>query len=263
MKKILIILTAIILLLAAGCEEEPGDTAHLQFAELWGEEFSVSQRVQELDGQSVSMTGFMAMQSPLDGSFIYLTNAPMVSCPYCIPGTDTPVSAIPAMAQEGDSIDFTEEPVTISGKLEVEEKTDEFGYTTPFRIHVNELAVADKDKMPQSLQEYAMLTADGVGMELLGIMNEMQAYTAEEIPEEEMEPLGIGEIETLINQVEGYGVDSFEPLLEIMEDAKELAKEFNELMDEGEEEKLSAYREDVIALWDEYFEWSNEMARMD
>ncbi len=263
MKKILIILTTIVLLLAAGCEGEPGESAHLQFAELWDEDFNISQRVKELDGDNVSMTGFMAMQSPLDGSFIYLTNAPMVECPYCIPGTDIPVSAIPAMAPAGDSIEFTEEPVTVSGELEVEEKTDEFGYTTPFRIHVNDLKVADKDEMPQSLQEYAMLTADGVGMEFLGVMNEMQAYTAEETPEEEMEQIDIGEIEALINQVEGYGVDSFEPLLGILKEVKELAEEINELMEEGEEENLSAYREDVIALWDEYFEWSNEMARMD
>lgn len=263
MRKLLILLSTIVILFAAGCENEPAESTHLQFGELWDEDFNVSPRVKELEGENVSMTGFMAIQSPLDGSFIYLTNAPMVSCPYCIPGTDTPVFAIPAIAPEGDSIEFTEEPVTITGELEVEEKTDEFGYTTPFRIHVDDLLVADAEEMPPTLQEYTMLTSDGVGVEILDIVNKMQSYTTGEIADDELEPLDLTEIDNLINQVEGYGVDSFDPLVEILEDIKELAEDINEAIAEGEEEILSNYREDVIAAWDEYFEWSNEMATIE
>ena len=40
-----------------------------------------------LDGTAVTISGYMATSSPVDGSFMFLMNLPYQSCPFCVPNT--------------------------------------------------------------------------------------------------------------------------------------------------------------------------------
>ena len=259
---------AVALLTASGCSQEKGPSVAIRFGELWDRDFNVSERIKGLDGERVSMTGFMAVQSPLDGSFIYLTNAPMVSCPYCIPGTNTPVFAVPAIAPPRNPINFTDEPVTISGKLEIAEKVDEFGYTTPFRINVETLKIADISQMPQSLRDYTMLSSEGVTAEITALIDKAYNITMGEaeitvgntviVPQMELD-----EINRLKNKVRSYNIESFEPLIDILDDLSELSEKLNEQIEADETDKLSDYTDEAFLLWEDYFDWANNMAAIE
>ena len=265
---IALIIIAVSLLAVYGCSQEQGPTVAIRFGELWDSDYNVSERIKGLDGERVSMTGFMAVQSPLDGSFIYLTNAPMVTCPYCIPGTNTPVFAVPAIAPPRDPITFTDQPVTISGKLEIEEKVDEFGYTTPFRINVETLKIADISQMPQSLRDYTMLSSEGITADVTALIDKAYNITLGEaeitvgdkviVPQMELD-----EINRLKNRIGGYNNDSFEPLIEILDDLSELSEKLNELIEANETEKLSDYTQEAFLLWEDYFDWANDMAAIE
>ncbi len=272
MRKVLAIGFIFILLLIAGCsQEETGKNesamsdkiVNIQFGELMDQNYNISRRVQELDGKKVSMTGFMAMQSPLDGSFIYLTNAPLVSCPYCIPGTSTPIYAIPVIAAPDKPITYTEQPVTITGVLEVTDKTDQLGYTTPFRINVESLSIADAAQMPQPLQEYAMLASDGVTIDILLVLDQLVAYTCYDLSE--LNPgmvfvIDLEQIDKLTIKVKGYGFSSFDPLLYILQQTNDLAIKINKLIENNEKELMINYSEEGMSNLNAYFEWADEMA---
>ncbi len=258
----------ITLLTASGCSPETGPSVAIRFGELWDREFNVSERIKGLDGEQVNMTGFMAVQSPLDGSFIYLTNAPMVTCPYCIPGTNTPVFAVPAIAPPRNPIKFTEQPVTITGKLEVAEKKDEFGYTTPFRINIETLKIADISEMPQSLRDYTMLTSEGITGEITAFIDKAYNITTGDaavtvgnaviIPQMEL-----AEINRLRNRVRSYNIDSFDYLIAILDDLSDLASKLNALIETDETENLSEHSQEAFQLWEDYFDWANNMAAIE
>lgn len=274
MKKVLVIVVTIVLVLTAGCsQKEPRKAVTILFSELMDQNYNVSKRVKELDGKKVSMTGFMAMQSPLDGSFIYLTNAPLVSCPYCAPGTSTPIYAIPAIAAAGKPITYTEQPITIIGVLEVKDKTDQFGYTTPFRINVESLSMADAAQMSQSLKEYSMLVSDGVIMDVLLVLDQLITYTYYDLQKNfqgtsQLDPnmiyaVDIEKIDGLIKKVKGYGLSSFDPLVDILQKTKDLSIEVNKLIENDEKEKMITYSEEGLFIWYAYFAWTDEMAAIE
>ncbi len=268
-KKVFIMLT-IILAFFAGCSSEKGPYVQIRFGEFWDSEFNVSNRIKSLDDERVSITGFIAMQSPLDGSFIYLTNAPLVTCPYCIPGTNTPVSAIPAIARPWRPIKYTEQPVTITGILEVKEKTDDFGYTTPFRIKIESIAMTDMSVMPQSLKDYNMLSSEGLIDEVTAVIIQAYIITIDRDQSETftddaviIEKIDIERINALESSIKGYSLSSFDPLINILEDLKEASLILNAHIDNDETEKLTDYNEDVYFLWERYFDWSNIMAAIE
>ncbi len=273
MKKIALAFTGLILalvLLCAGCspEKQAGQAGvvALHFRELMDEDNNLSLRVRELDGKKVSITGFMAMQSPLDGSFVYLTNMPLVVCPYCIPGTNTLLNAIPAIAPAGKPIKYTEQPVTVIGVLEIGEKKDFFGYTTPLRINVESIAVADAGKLSPSLKEYAMLASDGVIMEVLLLLDQLVTYTSYDLSE--LDPamlyaVDLEKIDGLMGKVRGYGVPSYGGLIDILQGARELAVELNQLMESGRQEEMINFAAEGAFLWRAYFAWADEMATLD
>jgi len=268
MKKILVLicLTVLILLLGGCSQDEAAKTVGIRFNELMDEDYNISKRVEDLDGKKVSMTGFMAMQSPLDGSFIYLTNAPLVSCPYCIPGTSTPISTIPAIAPDGKPITYTEQPVTIIGVLEVEDKTDRFGYTTPFRINVESLSIADASILPQSIKEYSMLASDGVIMDVLILLDQLTTYTSYNPWKHDpsmIYPIDIEEIDRLSKKVKRYGVPSYNALVDILQRTKDLSIEVNKLIESDQKDQMINYAEEGIFIWYAYFAWADEMATLE
>ena len=86
--KLRIIALAVALVVAlgalAGCgNQTSGDgVTKLSFKAASGYDY-----LKSLDGTQVSINGYMATSSPVDGSFMFLMNLPYQSCPFCVPNT--------------------------------------------------------------------------------------------------------------------------------------------------------------------------------
>lgn len=113
----------------------------------------VAQNLKNLNGKKVKLSGYMAEQSPIDKSFIYLVSQPYVVCPFCTVGDITKLEVMSVLRADGGGIEFRNNPVEIYGTLEVEPKKDVFDYTTQFRI------IADKIVNLEESNENATVNA--------------------------------------------------------------------------------------------------------
>ena len=139
MKKVFIrILCALFVLLFAlsviSCGNDGKDATKISFKSAATYEY-----LKTLDGQKVTINGYMATSSPVDGSFIFLMNLPYQSCPFCIPNTSQLSNTIEVYPKKKESFSFTNQAVKVVGTLQVAASkdqyfTDEFGYQFNFRI---------------------------------------------------------------------------------------------------------------------------------
>lgn len=135
-RKILLLVVALSLLFCfAGCEKTAdGEVTKLSFRAASGYDY-----LKTLDGTTVSINGYMATSSPVDGSFIFLMNLPYQSCPFCIPNTSQLSNTMEIYPQKGEAFSFTNQAIKVVGKLVVAENenepfTDQYGYQFNFKI---------------------------------------------------------------------------------------------------------------------------------
>ena len=139
-KKILIKFAAIFLLLAVmtssfvACNKDNsidpnGDNVtKLSFKAAYGYDY-----LKTLDGTAVTISGYMATSSPVDGSFMFLMNLPYQSCPFCVPNTSQLSNTMEIYPKKGESFSYTTQAIQVVGTLEVSESedkpfTDMYGY---------------------------------------------------------------------------------------------------------------------------------------
>lgn len=134
LKKILcIILATLSLFFVIGC----GDTADA--IKLSFKSASTFDYLKSIDGQTVTINGYMATSSPVDGSFMFLMNLPYQSCPFCVPNTSQLSNTMEVYPKNGKSFPFTNQAIKVTGKLKVAESetdffTDRYGYEFNFMI---------------------------------------------------------------------------------------------------------------------------------
>jgi len=92
-----------------------------------------------LDGTTVTINGYMATSSPVDGSFMFLMNLPYQSCPFCVPNTSQLSNTMEIYPKKGDAFTYTAQAIKVVGKLVVAESedkpfTDKYGYQFNFKI---------------------------------------------------------------------------------------------------------------------------------
>ena len=117
----------------AACGENK-DAAKLSFKSATSFE-----ELKKLDGQLVSINGYMATSSPVDGGYLFLMNLPYQSCPFCVPNTSQLSNTMAVYAKEGKSFDYTGQAIKVVGKLVVAESEDQpfmdkYGYEFSFKI---------------------------------------------------------------------------------------------------------------------------------
>ena len=118
--------------------------------------------LRNLDGKTVTLTGYMATLSPMSGEYIYLMNMPYQSCPFCIPNTTQLANTIAVYAASGSSFEYTDRPVKIVGKMEIGDYTDEYGYQYSYRIADASCEVVDLSDVSADYALYQSLAEDGV-----------------------------------------------------------------------------------------------------
>ena len=119
----------------AGCEDKTAENAtKLSFQAASGYDY-----LKTLDGTLVTISGYMATSSPVDGSFMFLMNLPYQSCPFCVPNTSQLSNTMEVYPMEGEPFAFTNQAIKVVGTLEVAENenepfTDMYGYQFNFKI---------------------------------------------------------------------------------------------------------------------------------
>ena len=136
MKRIACLLIAIVLLFSfAGCKKTPsGEVTKLSFQAASGYDY-----LKTLDGQQVTINGYMATSSPVDGSFMFLMNLPYQSCPFCVPNTSQLSNTMEVYPKKGEAFSYTSQAIKIVGTLVVAEDeskpfTDMYGYEFNYKI---------------------------------------------------------------------------------------------------------------------------------
>ena len=126
---------AALLLCFAGCKKaQTGEVTKLSFQAASGYDY-----LKTLDGTQVSISGYMATSSPVDGSFIFLMNLPYQSCPFCVPNTSQLSNTIEVYSPKNEPFAFTNQAIRVVGTLEVAKNKDEpftdmYGYQFSFKI---------------------------------------------------------------------------------------------------------------------------------
>ena len=135
-KKFTVKITALILAIiticgfCSSCKDkiDPKDAIKLSFKSASGYEY-----LKSINGKTVTINGYMATSSPVDGSFMFLMNLPYQSCPFCVPNTTQLSNTMEVDPKKGNSFDYTAQAIKIVGKLVVAEDpekpfTDKYGY---------------------------------------------------------------------------------------------------------------------------------------
>ena len=134
MKKVIALFLCGILLLGMAACGEPETATKLSFKSATSYE-----ELKKLDGQMVTINGYMATSSPVDGGYLFLMNLPYQSCPFCVPNTSQLSNTMAVYAKEGSAFNYTGQAIKVIGKLVVAESedqpfTDNYGYEFNFKI---------------------------------------------------------------------------------------------------------------------------------
>ena len=138
-KSIFIKLVAILLLIVAttssfvACGEDRIDPNGENVTKLSFKAASGYDYLKTLDGTLVTISGYMATSSPVDGSFMFLMNMPYQSCPFCVPNTSQLSNTMEIYPKKGKTFSYTTQAIQVVGTLEVSESedkpfTDMYGY---------------------------------------------------------------------------------------------------------------------------------------
>ena len=123
-KRFLAVLLGCLLLFSlAGCDSGGIDEANatkLSFKSAASYDY-----LKTLNGQTVTISGYMATSSPVDGSFMFLMNLPYQSCPFCVPNTSQLSNTMEVYPKSGDSFAYTNQAIRVVGTLVVADSEDE------------------------------------------------------------------------------------------------------------------------------------------
>lgn len=156
------ILFALLLALIAGALAGCGGSGGAEAQKLSFAESASIETITALDGKQVTLTGYMATLSPLSGEYIYLMNLPYQSCPFCVPNTQQLANTMAVYAPKGKTFPYTDRPVRITGKMELGDFTDEYGYTYNYRIVDATYEAVDLSQVSADYAMYQSLAEDGV-----------------------------------------------------------------------------------------------------
>ena len=107
---------------------DPNDVQKLSFKAASGYDY-----LKSIEGATVTISGYMATSSPVDGSFMFLMNLPYQTCPFCVPNTSQLSNTMETYPKKGETFAYTTQAIRVVGKLEVSESedkpfTDMYGY---------------------------------------------------------------------------------------------------------------------------------------
>ena len=161
---------AALLLCFAGCKETRTDEViKLSFRAASGYDY-----LKTLDGTQVSISGYMATSSPVDGSFMFLMNLPYQSCPFCVPNTSQLSNTMEVYSKKNEPFAFTNQAIQVVGTLEVAESedkpfTDMYGYEFNYKIVDATYTVIQADALSEEMALWQKIAETDVVSDIYGM----------------------------------------------------------------------------------------------
>ena len=280
--------TIAVLALVAACLTGCGGAKSAEARKLSFAESVSIDAIRALDGQPVTITGYMATLSPLSGDYIYLMNLPYQSCPFCVPNTQQLANTMAVYAAKGKTFEYTDRPVKITGRMELGDFTDEYGYAYNYRIADANCETVDLSQVSAEYAMYQSLAEDGVIADVNGMFDyllfvcqwtEYQSSYTDENGQDVTYYLYPGDVENMLADDSGYGYaaqaaedyfpglvrrvknvggDSLKELTDIIDDAGALEQYARGALAEGRysyDEAADKYvLDDSAELYDRFYE---------
>ncbi len=132
-RMIVLLLTMVMIFTLVACGAEGSNTKDEEITKLSFKAASGYEYLKTLDGKPVTISGYMATSSPVDGSFLFLMNLPYQSCPFCVPNTSQLSNTMEVYPKDGETFSYTAQAIKVEGVLAVSESedkpfTDTYGY---------------------------------------------------------------------------------------------------------------------------------------
>lgn len=248
-KKINLVVLCIAFVLAfAGCTALSIDKSkytQIKFNEMYETNLDtkeVSQKLKLLNGKKVMLSGYMAEQSPVDESFIYLVSQPYVVCPFCTLGDITKLDVMTVYMANGTGIKFRTNAVEIYGTLEVEPKQDSFGYTTQFRIIADRVENLEESEGNEALNSYYnQLNEAGMILDIQQLQMNIDSLTDPDTMASYYGTTPVGVIDKIKEDTMWDNIDQY---VVYIKECPDIVKSC-----EPEDEKLKAVNESLIELY--------------
>ena len=107
----------------------------LRLRELYEKDLSFSALAESLEGQLVSVRGFMAPPLRAESRFFVLTKRPMATCPFCNDGDEWPDDIVAVYAKRVVDVMAFNVPLVVRGRLSLgEERDPENGFVSRVRL---------------------------------------------------------------------------------------------------------------------------------
>ncbi len=158
----LLLMLAMAALALCGCQKSPEEPTKLSFKAASGYEF-----LKSINGKPVTISGYMATSSPVDGSFMFLMNLPYQSCPFCVPNTSQLSNTMEVYPKDGDAFGYTTQAIKVVGTLVVAENedepfTDRYGYEFNYKIVDATYTIIQADELSADIALWQKIASSDV-----------------------------------------------------------------------------------------------------
>ncbi len=255
-KKLALLL--IIMFTMIGCSNSLAKDVSGEMEEIKFKDMTYVSELEKLDGQVVTITGFMAQSSPLDGSIIYVMNMPYQSCVFCVPNTNQLMNTLAVYPKKIGSVEFTDLPVKVTGTLVFEDTTDEMGYSYSYKLIDAKVTLADVEYLEDTVRIYTELVNQGFTTEFMNAL--LKIYNAVNYSEngESLDNLEILDGESLNNidkMFNNLNSSDYEDILATIEKVKLLNNKVNEDIKNKNNENFADYGNEIDILFNEFYDW--------
>ena len=248
----------IIIFTMVGCSNTLVKDVDGEMTEIKFKDMTYVSELKKLDGQEVTITGFMAQSSPLDGSIIYLMNMPYQSCVFCVPNTNQLMNTLAVYPKKTGSIEFTDLPVKVTGKLVFEDTTDEMGYSYNYKLIDAKVALADIEYLEDTVKIYTELVNQGFTTEFMNALLEIYNVVNYSKSGESLDNLEVLKVESLNNidkMFNNLNHSNYEDILATIEKVRVLKNKVNEDVKNKSDKNFADYGSEIDILFNEFYDW--------
>ena len=161
----LLVLLAVFVCVFISCGKKDADADAVQLSFKSASSYDY---LKGIDGEQVTINGYMATSSPVDGSFIFLMNLPYQSYPFCVPNTTELSNTIEVYPAKGEDFTaFTNQAIKVVGTLVVAENEDEpfedeFGYKFNFKIVDASFRIIKAEELSENMATFQKIADSGI-----------------------------------------------------------------------------------------------------
>lgn len=171
----LILMIALMLVANYFAESTKGEAPTEVHAPIAGNKLSFTNLVEDmkaLDGQTVTLTGYMCQDISAKGNIIYVMKAPCRETPFTEDNSVQLADTLAVHLTKKSVPEFTEKLIVVEGTLTFEECTDIRGYSYGYCLKNGTYTLADAETLKGTSADWQKLTESGI----IEKMNRMYAY---------------------------------------------------------------------------------------